>query len=109
MFACLLVPDFPVQAALLLEPKDTRELLRRSAMAVLNGPSNLPKVVAVNDAARDVGIEAGMTKLQVETCGGCCENDLPIRKMLRKPRVLECAAGFSPALNLPALERRFLI
>jgi len=70
MFACLLVPDFPVQAALLLEPKDTRELLRRSPIAVLDGPSNLPKVEALNDLARDVGIEVGMTKLQVETCGG---------------------------------------
>jgi hypothetical protein len=33
MFACLLIPDFPVQAALRLEPKDTREALRQSPIA----------------------------------------------------------------------------
>src|ERR1700704_3614974 len=70
MFACLYVPDFPVQAALLLEPTDTREALRRSPIVVLDGPATLLKVVALNDAARHFGIELGMTKLQVETCGG---------------------------------------
>lgn len=97
MFACLLVPDFPVQAALLLEPKDSRESLRRSPIAVLDGPSNLPKVVALNDAARNVGIEAGMTKLQVETCDGVwlrkrsAENEDSAQAAL-----LECASNFSP-------------
>ncbi|MBS1852820.1 MAG: DNA polymerase Y family protein [Acidobacteria bacterium] len=100
MFACLLVPDFPVQAALLWEPKDTRESLRRSPIAVLEGPSNLPKVVALNDAARRVGIQVGMTKLQVETCGGV---------LLRKrsadhedstqAALLECAGRFSPRVE----------
>src|SRR5476649_2351409 len=70
MFACLLIPDFPVQAGLLLERKDTREVQRRSPIAVLDGPSNLLKVVALNQEARNLGIEIGMTKLQVETCGG---------------------------------------
>jgi protein ImuB len=100
MFACLLVPDFPVQAALLLEPKDTRELLRRSPMAVLDGPSNLPKVVAVNDAARDVGIEAGMTKLQVKTCGGVVlRKRSPDQEDAAQAALLECAGGFSPRVE----------
>ena len=100
MFACLLVPDFPVQAALLWEPKDTREILRRSPIAVLDGPSNLPKVLALNDAARNSGIQVGMTKLQVETYGGV---------LLRKRSadyedsaqvaLLECANSFSPRVE----------
>ena len=100
MFACLLVPDFPVQAALLWEPKDTRESLRRSPIAVLDGPSDLPKVLALNDAARNTGIHVGMTKLQVETCGGV---------LLRKrsadhedsaqAALLECANRFSPRVE----------
>jgi protein ImuB len=100
MFACLLVPDFPVQAALLWEPKDTREILRRSPIAVLDGPSNLPKVLALNDAARNAGIQVGMTKLQVETYGGV---------LLRKRSadhedsaqvaLLECANSFSPRVE----------
>lgn len=105
MFACLLVPDFPVQAVLLPEPRDSRESLRRSPLAVLDvhsnhGPSNLPKVVALNDAARKAGIEAGMTKLQVETCGGVwlrkrsADNEDSAQAAL-----LECASAFSPRVE----------
>src|SRR5579862_6349195 len=70
MFACLYVPDFSVQAVLRLEPPNMQETLRRAPVAVLDGPANLPKVIALNDPARRLGIEVGMTKLQVETCGG---------------------------------------
>lgn len=100
MFACLLIPDFPVQAALLLEPKDTREVLRRSPIAILDGPSNLLKVVALNDAARKVGIQVGMTKLQVETCKG-----VSLRKRSAdnegsaQDALLDCAANFSPRIE----------
>ena len=100
MFACLLVPDFPVQAALLLERKDRREPLRRSPIAVLDGPSNLLKVMALNDAARNVGIEIGMTKLQVETCGG-----VSLRKRSAdheksaQVALLDCAYAFSPRVE----------
>lgn len=100
MFACLFVPDFPVQAALLPEPRETREILRRSPMAVLDGPSNLPRVMALNDAARNVGIEAGMTKLQVEVCRGVL-----LRKRssdhedTAQAALLECAGAFSPRVE----------
>ncbi len=100
MFACLLVPDFAVQAALLLEPKDTREALRRSPITVLDGPPNLLKVIALNDPARNVGINVGMTKLQVETCGGVLlrkrssENEDAAQAAL-----LECASHFSPRVE----------
>src|SRR5216684_9168064 len=100
MFACLLVPDFPVQAALLWEPEDTRERLRRSAIAVLDSPSNLPKVLALNDAARNAGIEVGMTKLQVETCGGVLlQKRSPDHEDTAQAALLECAAAFSPRVE----------
>jgi protein ImuB len=100
MYACLFVPDFPVQAALLLEPRDTRELLRRSPMAVLDGPCNLPKVVGLNDAARSAGIEVGMTKLQVETCGGVLlRKRSPDHEDAAQDVLLECAGAFSPRVE----------
>jgi protein ImuB len=103
MFACLFVPDFAVQAALLLEPGGTREGLKRSHIAVLDGPSNLLKVMALNDAARNLGIKAGMTKLQVEACGG-----ISLRKRsadneaAAQAALLECASAFSPRVESTA-------
>jgi protein ImuB len=100
MFACLLVPDFPVQAALWFEPEDTRERLRRSPIAVLDGPSNLPRVAALNDAARKLGIAAGMTKLHVETCGGVVLRTRSAdQEDAAQAALLECAGRFSPRVE----------
>jgi protein ImuB len=70
MFACLYVPDFLLQASLLPETPVVRDALKRSALAIIDGPAIMPRVVAANDAARRAGIQMGMTKLQVETYGG---------------------------------------
>jgi protein ImuB len=104
MFACLFIPDFPVQAALLLESKDSREALKRSPMAVLDGPANLPKVMALNDPARDVGIKVGMTKLQVETCGGVVQRKRSAdSEDSAQAALLECACTFSPRVESTCL------
>lgn len=100
MFACLYVPDFSVQAALRLEPASSQETLRRSPAAVIDGPANLPKVIALNDPARKLGIEVGMTKLQVETCAG-----VTLRKRsldaedAAQNALVECANSFSPRVE----------
>src|SRR5579884_66239 len=100
MFACLFIPDFPVQAALLAEPEDSREILRQSSIVILDGPSNLLKVVALNDAARKAGIEIGMTKLQVETC-----SDALLRKRsadnedFAQDELIALANNFSPRVE----------
>jgi protein ImuB len=59
MFACIYIPDFPVEAMVRAEP-----LLRERAIAVLEGKPPLVRVIALNERARLLGIEAGMTKLQ---------------------------------------------
>lgn len=59
MFACIYIPDFPVEAIARAEP-----LLRDGAIAVLEGKPPLSRVVALNEKARLLGMEAGMTKLQ---------------------------------------------
>ncbi len=59
MFACIYVPDFPVAAMVRAEP-----LLRDHAVAVLEGKPPQVRVVALNDNARLLGMEIGMTKLQ---------------------------------------------
>lgn len=59
MFACIYIPDFPVEAIVRGE-----QLLRERAVAILEGKPLLTRVVAVNEKARLLGMETGMTKLQ---------------------------------------------
>jgi protein ImuB len=64
-FACLFVPDFSVQAVVRMEPE-----LRNKPVGIFSGTPPLTKVFAANHAARQLGVEAGMTKVQAETfCG----------------------------------------
>ncbi len=100
MFACLYVPDFSVQAALLSQIPDAREALRKSPIVVLDGPANLPKVVALNNPARNRGIKVGMTKLQVETCGGVqMRKRSATEENSAQARLIECATSFSPIVE----------
>ena len=59
MFACIHIPDFPVEAIVRAEP-----LLRERAIAVLEGKPPLTRIIALNGKARLLGMEIGMTKLQ---------------------------------------------
>src|SRR5256885_1413790 len=100
MFACLFAPDFPVQAIVRLESKNARGNLKRSPIAVLDGPASLLKVFSVNNVARSAGIRLGMTKLQAEICGGvwlgkrCIENET-----IAQSGLIECASSFSPRVE----------
>ncbi|HKW57669.1 MAG TPA: DNA polymerase Y family protein [Candidatus Acidoferrum sp.] len=64
-YACLFLPDFPVQAVVRLEPG-----LRNEAVAVFAGAPPLTKVFAANARARNLGAACGMTKLQAEAIPG---------------------------------------
>ena len=61
MFACIFIPDFPVQALTRYEP----ELCCRP-IAIFTGRPPLEKVVALNESARQAGVEIGATKSQLE-------------------------------------------
>jgi protein ImuB len=103
MFACLFAPDFPVQAVLRLEPEDTREVLKQSPIAVLDGPASLPRVVASNEPARRAGIEMDMTRLQVETCGRVwLRKRSPANENAAQAALLDCATRFSPRVESTA-------
>src|SRR5271163_2664105 len=59
MFACIYVPDFPVEVMVRAEP-----VLRDRAVAVLEGRPPQVRVIALNEKARLLGMAIGMTKLQ---------------------------------------------
>jgi nucleotidyltransferase/DNA polymerase involved in DNA repair len=112
-FACIFVPDFPVEAVVRAEPQ-----LREQAVAVLAGKPPLVRVFAANEKARDGGVEPGMTKLQAEAFPQVA---LRPRSLLEEAAahaaLLDGAQSFSPRvedtaadtviLDLAGLERLF--
>ena len=113
MFACIFIPDFSVQAIIRFEPE-----LRARPVAVLTGRPPLEKVVALNERARQSGVEAGATKSQLEAW-----ETLVLRARSESQEtsahaaLLDCAQSFSPEvedtapgtvlLNLAGLEPLF--
>lgn len=94
-FACIYVPDFPVQAFVRGAPE-----LREQAVAVLEGTPPLLTVIAADARAREAGIELGMTKLQAEACPGVV---LRRRSLAQEDAahaaLLDCAHAFSPRVE----------
>jgi len=94
-FACIFVPDFPVEALLRSEPE-----LRSQAVAVLEGKAPLQKVFAGNEKARWAGVEVGMTKLQIEACTDfVLRARSPLQEAAAHSALLDCAQSFSPRIE----------
>jgi protein ImuB len=94
-FACIFVPDFPVEARLRAEPE-----LRSQAVVILEGTVPLQKVFAVNEKARHAGVDPGMSKIQIEACPGLV---LRARSLLQETAahaaLVDCAQSFSPRVE----------
>src|SRR5579863_2093722 len=94
-FACIYVPDFPVESILRAEPE-----LRSQAVAVLEGKAPLQTILSGNEVARRAGVLSGMAKLQVESC---VEIVLRERSKLQESAahqaLLDCAQSFSPRVE----------
>jgi protein ImuB len=94
-FACIFVPDFPVEAILRAEPE-----LRSQAVAVLDGKVPVQKVLAQNENASRAGVEPGMAKLEVEACSHIvlrCRSQL--QEDAAHAALLDCAQSFSPRVE----------
>jgi protein ImuB len=95
MFACIFIPDFSVQAIVRFEPE-----LRTRAVAVLGGRPPLEKVVALNEKARQSGVEIGATKPQLEAW-----ENLELRtrsesqELSAQAALLDCTHSFSPEVE----------
>jgi protein ImuB len=94
-FACIFVPDFPVEALLRAEPE-----LRSQPVAVLEGKAPLQKIFAVHEKARRAGVSVGMTKLQVEACPDLVLRPRSsIQEAAAHATLLDCAQSFSPRVE----------
>jgi protein ImuB len=94
-FACLFVPDFPVQAVVRLEPE-----LRGKPVVILAGAPPLAKVFAVNREARNLGVETGMTKVQAEAFQGIVWRWRSLsQEGTAYAALLDCAWAISPRIE----------
>jgi protein ImuB len=94
-FACIFVPDFPVEALLRAEPG-----LRSQPLAVLEGKPPLQKVFAANETARRAGVTPGMAKLQIENCTGLAFRARSVlQEATAHAALLDCAQSFSPRVE----------
>jgi protein ImuB len=95
LFACIYVPDFPVEALLRTAPE-----LREQPLAVLDGTPPLLTVIAANLPAREAGIDVGMTKLQAEACPRVhLRRRSPAQETAAHDALLDCAHAFSPRVE----------
>jgi protein ImuB len=95
MFACIFIPDFPAQAIIRFDPE-----LRARPVAVLSGRTPLEKVMALNERARQLGVDVGATKSQLEAW-----ENLMLRARSESQEasahaaLLDCAQAFSPEVE----------
>lgn len=104
MFACIYIPDFPVEAIARAEP-----LLREHALGVLDGKPPLLRVIVVNESARQMGMEVGMTKLEAGIfAGAVLRPRSPEQEKAAHAALLDMAFGFSPRVEDTADDRLLL-
>ena len=100
MFCCLFIPDFPAEAILRFEPE-----LRTRTVVVLAGRPPLERVVAMNENARQLGVEMGALKAQLETWDGLIlRTRSESQENSAHAALLDCAQSFSPEVEDTAPE-----
>ena len=110
MFACIHISDFPVEAIVRADP-----LLRQRAVAVLDGKPPVVRVIALNEKARLLGMEAGMTQLQAAVFAAPAEKSPAILRP-RSPEqensahsaLLDVAHAFTPRVEDTAADTLLL-
>ncbi len=95
MFACIFIPDFSVQALIRFEPD-----VRARPIVVLTGRPPLEKVVALNERARQEGVEIGATRSQLEAWENLVlRARSEVQENSAHAALLDCAQSFSPEVE----------
>lgn len=90
--------DFAAQAKVRLRPE-----LRKLPVVILHGDAPLESVFALNERARRLGLEAGMSRVQAESFGGVCLFTR-VREQEESTfmEIMKCAERFSPRIEVLA-------
>ncbi|PYV39695.1 MAG: hypothetical protein DMG06_22460 [Acidobacteria bacterium] len=106
-YACLFVPNFPLQAATRLAkenalPDGGKLPLSQSALAILDGKPPWVTVIAVNEKAWRAGVDVGMTKLQAESCPSVILRHRGLaQEKAAQAALLDCVHAISPRVEAP--------
>lgn len=95
LYACVHAREFPAQALLRMRPE-----LRDRACVVMEGDPPLQQVCSLNSKARALGVEHGMTQVEVDTFPAVTVlNRSHKEEAAAKAALLECAGCFSPRVE----------
>jgi protein ImuB len=95
LYACIHTREFPAQALLRL-----RTELRKQAFAVMDGEPPMQQVCSLNGKARMLGLEPGMTQVEVDTIPGVTVISRSRQEeVVTKTALLECAGCYSPRVQ----------
>lgn len=104
LYACIYAREFPAQSMLRLRPD-----LRERAVAVLHGNPPLETVCALNARARRLGVERGMTRVEVDTFESVAVlSRSAVEESATRAALLECAGAFSPRIEECSADGEFL-
>ena len=104
LYACLLVREFPAQALLRMRPE-----LRDRACVVMEGDPPIREVCSLNTQAKSLGIELGMTQVEVDTFPAVMALTRSWKEeQAARAALLECAGSFSPRVEDCSGDRAFL-
>lgn len=104
IYACLYAKEFPAQALLRLRPE-----LRTKPCVVMEGEPPLEELCALTRKARSLGIERGMTRVEVDTFTGVTVLQRSLKEeATAKEVLLECAGCYSPRVEDSSDDRSFL-
>ena len=95
LYACLYAKEFPAQALLRLRPD-----LHSKPCVVMEGEAPLQQVCSLNTKARLLGIEPGMTRVEVDTFPEPVVMSRSIESETATKSILfECFGAFSPRIE----------
>ena len=95
LYACLRAPEFPAQALLRLRPQASDQ-----SCVVMEGEPPLEQVCSLNRKARALGIERGMTQVEVDTFPSVAIFKRSLaEEAAARAALIECASCFSPRVE----------
>ena len=103
LFACILVPNFPVQVFLRANPG-----MREHPVGILEGVPPQQRVIAVNTKAAAIGVDVGFTKQQAEGFGAKLFARSDAIEGSAHTALLDCASKFSPRIQDKAADTLIL-